>query len=130
MQAPEHKLVDRNATHTSESNNDAHSDFTTPPKGALKKSHSRKNIESSSDMVGAVDASVSSSKSKRIMNSAQKNSHGKRFQSSADVKNSASVPSSRNKRIMNSVEKDSHGKRFRSSVGVKDLGCNCFVPVS
>ncbi|KAI3742867.1 hypothetical protein L1987_60565 [Smallanthus sonchifolius] len=118
--ALEHKLVDRNATHTSESNNDAHSDFTTPPKGALKKSHSRKNTESNSEMVGAVDASVSSIRSKRIVNSVQKVSHGKRFQSSARVKNLASVSSSRSKRIMNSVQKNSNGKRFQSSADVKN----------
>ncbi|GKD02419.1 agenet domain-containing protein [Tanacetum coccineum] len=118
----EQDVADKNAIPTSESNVDAQSGFTTPskrpPAGNLasqsvvgrrsskKKKHLRKKAESNSEMGGVVDGSVTTSRKRSTMNSAEVSS-SKKTRSSADVENSGSKE---NNELMVSAKETSGSK--------------------
>ncbi|KVI00682.1 Agenet-like domain-containing protein [Cynara cardunculus var. scolymus] len=99
----EHQSAVINAAETPKSNDDAHSGFTAPSEGAImtdpdnptvgpqisakKKSGSQKIAVAHGETVGGPDLSVTYNRNKR----GERNSHGKRFQSSAGSKGNTEV---------------------------------------
>ncbi|CAI9269931.1 unnamed protein product [Lactuca saligna] len=104
---PNQESTDKNTTHTSESNNDAHSDFITPNKASMtdspyltvghrvsakKRSHSRKKAVTNVEKIGVVNGSITYHRTRRIVNVDEEEEEDVRgnFQSSAVVENSGS----------------------------------------
>ncbi|PWA49991.1 Agenet-like domain-containing protein [Artemisia annua] len=120
---PEQEVTDKNAVPTSESNVDAQSGFTTPSKwpatanlnsesvvrrrSSEKKKHLRKRAECNSEMGGVVDGSVTTSRKRSTVNSAEEVSSSKKTRSSADVEKSGSKE---NNELMVSIKETSGSK--------------------